>query len=59
MITEESEGARLAQAIGGRKAAILRNHGLNKLKSSPGFAGVGASVMLPCQEGESPSDVKS
>ena len=26
---------------------------------SPGFAGVGASVMLPCQEGESPSDVKS
>ena len=28
MITEESEGARLAQAIGGRKAAILRNHGL-------------------------------
>ena len=32
---------------------------LNKLKSSPGFAGVGGSVMLPCQEGESPSDVKS
>ena len=23
------------------------------------FAGVSASVMLPCQEGESPSDVKS
>jgi hypothetical protein len=28
-------------------------------RRSPGFAGVGASVMLPCQEGESPSDVKS
>ena len=25
----------------------------------PGYAGVGASVMSPCQEGESPSDVKS
>ena len=28
LITEESEGARLASAIGGKKAAILRNHGL-------------------------------
>jgi ribulose-5-phosphate 4-epimerase/fuculose-1-phosphate aldolase len=28
LITEESEGARLAGAIGGKKAAILRNHGL-------------------------------
>jgi len=25
----------------------------------PAFAGMSASVMLPCQEGESPSDVKS
>src|SRR5208337_1414947 len=29
------------------------------LRRSPGFAGVGASVMLSCQEGESPTDVKS
>jgi ribulose-5-phosphate 4-epimerase/fuculose-1-phosphate aldolase len=28
LITEASEGALLAQALGGRKAAILRNHGL-------------------------------
>ena len=28
LITEASEGARLARALGGRKAAILRNHGL-------------------------------
>ena len=28
MITEASEGARLAEALGGGKAAILRNHGL-------------------------------
>ena len=28
LITEASEGARLAQALGGKKAAILRNHGL-------------------------------
>ena len=28
MITEASEGARLAEALGRRKAAILRNHGL-------------------------------
>jgi len=28
LITEESEGARLAEALGGCKAAILRNHGL-------------------------------
>ncbi len=25
----------------------------------PGYAGVGASVMLSCQGGESPTDVKS
>lgn len=28
LITEASEGARLAEALGGKKAAILRNHGL-------------------------------
>ena len=28
LITEASEGARLAQALGDKKAAILRNHGL-------------------------------
>jgi ribulose-5-phosphate 4-epimerase/fuculose-1-phosphate aldolase len=28
LVTEASEGARLAEALGGNKAAILRNHGL-------------------------------
>jgi len=52
------------RTLTGSRSVRTRGTGRQILSASvsgrpPGYAGVGASVMSPCQEGESPSYVKS